>query len=52
MAAEARMSHGREGVADEDNKKVKIGDKDAKKIMDGGSMDDTTVDGSNDEVMK
>lgn len=48
MAAEARMSHGHEGATDEPNTKVKIGDKAAEEIMDDGSMDDTTVDGSND----
>lgn len=33
----------------EPNTKVEIGDKTAEEIMDDGSMDDTTVDGSNDD---
>lgn len=45
----ARMSHGHEGARDEPNTKVEIGDKAAEEIMDDGSMDDTTVDGSNDD---
>lgn len=45
----ARMSHGHEGAKDEPNTKVEIGDKTAEEIMDDGSMDDTTVDGSNDD---
>lgn len=43
------MSHGHEGATDEPNTKVEIGDKTAEEIMDDGSMDDTTVDGSNDD---
>lgn len=40
----ARLSHGHEGARDEPNTKVEIGDKAAEEIM-----DDTTVDGSNDD---
>lgn len=43
------MLHGHEGARDEPNTKVEIGDKAAEEIMDDGSMDDTTVDGSNDD---
>lgn len=46
------MSHRCEEAADEPNTKVDIGDKAAEEIMDDGSIDDTTVDDSNDDVIE
>lgn len=43
------MLYGYEGVRDELNMKVEIGDKVVEEIMDDGLMDDIMVDGSNDD---